>query len=351
MPYSDTDLHVQSTINATSPNSEADFLNCGQPPAATLQGPQDCKVFGDLDLELDELRTRLFRRNPHKRTETELLLPTCRWFAAHAHGAESLHIRAEACALEEKEEDHRLQGLAAADHWHAFAMLMASLSGVRVDVQVIFSRAPRTWQLASQPMLRQVLAENLVSLSLPRGLDHQGWDSLTALTALTSLKIATPESAAPDDSNPARALTSLTSLELHDMGPPNFDLACLVPLRRLESLSLQYCGELETIVIPKTWVSLKTLDFVSLRKADLPDNLSALSCLTRLRWSAPNLQIHAPLDFLTQIHSLRDVRLYSHPSHPLKEKPAWNAESLFALMRGRLLLGSTPGCKVELLDT
>ena len=131
---------------------------------------------------------------------------------------------------------------------------------------------------------------------------------------------------------------------------PRVNLAQLGGLSQLQSLEADSVAA-HDFKIPCTWIDLRRLEMRGIRLTQLPSNLSALSSPTHL--SVQNcvdpFKIRAPLDFLTQIKTLRVVDL--RPSFGHADRWAWNAESLFALMRGRMLLDSKPGFKVELLDT
>lgn len=105
------------------------------------------------------------------------------------------------------------------------------------------------------------------------------------------------------------------------------------------------------------WASLLTLVLEETTLTQLPENLSALTSLTHLAVECceSDFQIRAPMNFLTQLKTLREVQLRQNPASAIFSREpqihAWDDNSSIALMHGRLLLDSRPDCNVELTDT
>ncbi|KAK9798570.1 hypothetical protein WJX73_010373 [Symbiochloris irregularis] len=173
----------------------------------TLKCLQGCKLWGDVCVELDVIIDAVSGQSREKPSNTQRFLPTCRWFVSHAAGIESLQIQTLCAEADLTEVDIGLvRGL--------FAMLMASLSGLQVDVHLHLTSEESEWQLGNQPMLRNALAENLVSLSLPQGLDHEG--------------CALPTPGGHEEfCRGLGLLTGLTELDLYSIGPVAFEAAHL----------------------------------------------------------------------------------------------------------------------------
>lgn len=125
--------------------------------------------------------------------------------------------------------------------------------------------------------------------------------------------------------------------------------ALLEPLAHLRNLTLWglHCDHFD---VPDSWGSLTSLTIgCDGYYARPPGNLPALSSLVSLKLAASSqhteYQIREPLDFLTQIKSLRKVFLGTAGAI----NAPWDAGSLFHLMEARLMIENTPGCSVELL--
>lgn len=127
-----------------------------------------------------------------------------------------------------------------------------------------------------------------------------------------------------------------------------FTLAHLSGLSQLQELALP-STDLADCDAPATWQKLRALDLSRNCLQRLPGSLSALSALEVLDLQhqvcteETSFQISAGMHFVTQLHHLREVRLGS-PSH------LWDAASQFALMQARLLIRSSPGCHVQLVE-
>ncbi|KAK9794660.1 hypothetical protein WJX73_001402 [Symbiochloris irregularis] len=139
-------------------------------------------------------------------------------------------------------------------------------------------------------------------------------------------------------------LTALTRLSLEDVWAEDasgLDLAHLSTLSLLQQLNLEDVT-LCDFDVPSTWSRLETLTLQDC-EVEWPGNLSALASLTWLTLEI-QAQIREPMDFLTQLKSLRTVALDRGVCGHV-----WDPSSLCAIVQAQLLIEETPDCHVELL--
>ena len=136
----------------------------------------------------------------------------------------------------------------------------------------------------------------------------------------------------------------------------DFDAGSLRHLSLLQHLTLNDMQLSNFEILPGSWPKLRVLELAENELTQLPRGLSQASRLTALSLEnqKENLQIRGALCFLTQLQHLREVRSLQSQEDAVVNGAlkghAWNEGSLFALMQARLLIQSTPGCQVVLLD-
>lgn len=102
--------------------------------------------------------------------------------------------------------------------------------------------------------------------------------------------------------------------------------------------------DIQTFVIPSTWVRLQELELSDNQLTSMPGPFAALELLSSLSLSGQRaaFQLDEPMFFLTQLQKLQSVNLLPYVDH------TWEPSSHFHLMQARMLTRCTPGCNVKL---
>ncbi|KAK9806011.1 hypothetical protein WJX73_004711 [Symbiochloris irregularis] len=144
-------------------------MSLGSSPAVVIacSRPQARDLWGVVKIELDKLPLRVPQVGLSR---THTYLSVCRWLKDRAPGCERLELSTEYCSCHRDDADE-----CAIHCWkskpgavkESLIMLLSALQGQPLDIHLNFSSIMSPWPVQRHPVLQEILASHLVSLSLP----------------------------------------------------------------------------------------------------------------------------------------------------------------------------------------